>query len=91
VPLSASSSSSPYEISLLDIHDNVIQTAVVYGGSTNLGALEMSFKIYLTRISATHYSLNVTLYGATSLMRMQFFLLLIGSEAAGFIEAPTIC
>jgi hypothetical protein len=76
-------------MSLLDIHDNVNHHAVVYGGSSNNGALEMAFTVSAVRTNSTQYILNVVLFGATSVTRMQFFLLLIGNEATGLIQALT--
>jgi hypothetical protein len=73
-------------MSLLDIHNNTAYATVVYGSSSNNGALEMTFDVSAFRNSATQYTLYVTLYGSTSLTRMQLFLLLIGNEAAGYIE-----
>jgi hypothetical protein len=75
---------------LLDIHDNVNYHVIVYGGSSNNGALEMAYQVSAVRNSATQYTLTVTLLGATSLTRIQFFLLLIGNEAATHLEAHTI-
>jgi hypothetical protein len=75
---------------LLDIHDNVAQEAVVYGGSTSNGLLDISFEVSAVRNSATQYSLNVVFFGSTSVRRMQFFLLLIGNEAAGHLRASTL-
>jgi hypothetical protein len=75
---------------LLDIHDNVNHHAVVYGGSTNNGALEMSFRVSAVQNSPTQYTLSVTLLGATDLTRLQFFLLLIGNEAVGLLQAVFI-
>jgi hypothetical protein len=74
---------------LLDIHDNVEHQAVVYGGSSNNGAMEMSFTVSAVRNSATQYTMNVALFGDTSVTRIQFFLLLIGNEAVGSVEALT--
>jgi hypothetical protein len=90
VPLSASSNSSPYVFSLLDVHDNVNHHAIVFGGLSNLGSGEVAFSVSVVNSSATQYSLAVSLFGTTSFSRMQFHLLLVGNEAAGVLEARTL-
>jgi hypothetical protein len=85
--LSASSNSNPYAVSFLDVHDNVDHHAIVFGGLSNNGGPEAAFSVSVVNPSPTRYYLTVALFGLTSFSRLQFQLLLIGTEAAGIIEA----
>jgi hypothetical protein len=90
VSLSVTSSSNPYTVSFLDVHDNVDHHAIVLGGYHLEGGDELSFTVGVIDTSTTRYYLAVALLGTTSCVRLQFSLLLIGTEAAGFIEAISL-
>jgi hypothetical protein len=83
--LSAASNSNPYALPLRDVHDNVDHYALVLGGFSNEGAGEVAFLAAVIGNSSTQYYLAISLIGATTFSRMQFWLLLIGTEAAGLI------
>jgi hypothetical protein len=76
-------------VPFLDIHDNVDHSAIVLGGYHLEGRPELSFMVSVVGPSATQYYLSVVLLGNSSCLQLQFWLLLIGTEGAGIVSAPT--
>jgi hypothetical protein len=75
-----------------DIHNNINHHAITYSGHefTSTGQTDFAYSIVVVSNLTTQYYLALTLYGTTTLTQIQFFLILIGNEGSGIIEAVTL-
>jgi hypothetical protein len=83
--LTSTSISNPYTVNFQDIHNNISHSAIVLAGLSNTGELDCSFRVDVISPLLTQYHLSVSIYGASAFTQMQFFLILIGNEASGYI------
>ncbi len=83
--LTASNISNPYVLSLKDIHNNVQSSHIVLGGLSNIDPIDSSFTIQIIGSTTTQYAFALGIQGSSAYSKMQFFLLLIGTEAVGYI------
>jgi hypothetical protein len=90
--LSSTSNSNPYLLAFSDVHSNLDYTSVVLGGLSTEGTMECKFALQAGTPTSTQVLLTLTVIDTNSrFTQMQFFLLLVGTEAAGQIEAHQFC
>ena len=74
-----------YTLNLDGVH-NVDNHAITYSGHSLIsGASDVGFRLLVNSNTSTQYTFNLYLFGISAIRQLNFALLLVGLEGAGYI------